>query len=1344
MRRTLTPPPLVRSGDSSSSLHSTGTTPIIDYVEDAPRTAKPVTPVNGTLRLTSILDVAAAVWYAPPSPSPTHVEVRGKDDLRNAIASQKRNAAVELAAMGDCIQVLGRGSRNLQDKLSTLAENLMDETDTPEGNAELMRVLIKHVVAVDFLAMVVQQGWALKAAQDGCPQYLEIFLSYKRVGDLIKVPEAEQLIHTCASHATKRVALLYSLLKCYKNIPVLASGRDALALEWQQAFEAVCEERGSSIAGKSRMDVMLPMLSLPNLMTIDVCNTEGKDGQTVFSRACQKGDAPLVKTLLTKKLVTDINRVQSDGTTALLQAVLGNHKHIISMLLRETELHTNAGPPVKRAVALAQERRAPPEVIELLRCLDESGSAGLYRAVTPPPKLSRDNRESPPSQILSDARAPSRSRSLRKKLVEFVDSSQQRDESTNPSFISPNEYGDETFSRSFPVLPVVEGGGAIGAGDDGLNIVEVASEGGSSSSDEEAATSPSVVVEPQGPLKGHASIVAQFHPPSNLAGTNPRRGSFALIRRNSSRAKCVSVPNSRATSPAVASLRREVSLCRATSSVRSLLRSNSGTHLTGDAPPDKKTAEGKDATKAFIRLLTPFEIFLRKRQLERRRSRKSVRDLSQDAEGEMLDREYRAIKTAIADELPRLGDRLTISGTSSEDLCKLLIKLAQNMMDEPETRDNNPQLLQVLIERVAAVDFCELIMQHGWVLSAAEHGYAHYLDTLLQCDGVGACLGVPALKAILSACASHANRVALLASMLRHHKSIPAIASSRAEFQAQWQQSFEIVAANPIDHSLDPHGAKSRMELLISMLSLPSLMVIDTCNREGDDCQTVFSRACQLGDVPLVRTLLALFDKHHQMAVINRVQRDETTALIQAVRCDREEVVRLLLSQDVLVTNHCAAGLGTAHDIAMAKDSRFVDALKDRFEQEELNSEDPDYAIMLRNLKYRQNRRRWRIGTVGKEFSSLIKQLSSVGAAIRALQQQVEADTSNFETKRKALKASLVQALKSGGEHVELLLPQRNELCELLHGIVTMESDQCAGNPELIACVFARVSNVEWSSVVTSRRWMFYAATTASVHFLQPMLTLIELDRVLTAPDVRDLLRTCAKHAVSRVPLLQCVVGNAKLVPNSAWQDEEVQEELQDAFKAIVFDARPHEDRNGRLDLLRRMLSLPYFHIDPAEEGAGKQTIMSRAAQDGDCELLRVLVENMGPLCVDAALERVQSDGTTALLQAVSGGHLAAVEYLVSLDKDINIAHCGPRGCAMDVARDVSEAISLCLLKAHRHAVPVEFPHPELPLPAWNPTATNDGRQRTEESSVSVTLGPKRVSVTVCHIDSPLALPKKS
>jgi hypothetical protein len=129
-------------------------------------------------------------------------------------------------------------------------------------------------------------------------------------------------------------------------------------------------------------------------------------------------------------------------------------------------------------------------------------------------------------------------------------------------------------------------------------------------------------------------------------------------------------------------------------------------------------------------------------------------------------------------------------------------------------------------------------------------------------------------------------------------------------------------------------------------------------------------------------------------------------------------------------------------------------------------------------------------------------------------------------------------------------------------------------------------------------------------------------------------------------------------------------------FFADICDSKKagmRENRECLLDLVEFMIVHPILKLDPDTTSGDGQTVLSRAAHDGDARLVELLVRNE----FYGDPNRVLPDGTTLLIHAIFGGDESSVAAVLSIPGiDPNVDPDG-NGTALMVANSLNRSDSI-------------------------------------------------------------------
>eukprot|EP01062_Namystynia_karyoxenos_P017122 TRINITY_DN1628_c11_g1_i1.p1 TRINITY_DN1628_c11_g1~~TRINITY_DN1628_c11_g1_i1.p1 ORF type:complete len:1232 (+),score=435.44 TRINITY_DN1628_c11_g1_i1:62-3757(+) len=203
------------------------------------------------------------------------------------------------------------------------------------------------------------------------------------------------------------------------------------------------------------------------------------------------------------------------------------------------------------------------------------------------------------------------------------------------------------------------------------------------------------------------------------------------------------------------------------------------------------------------------------------------------------------------------------------------------------------------------------------------------------------------------------------------------------------------------------------------------------------------------------------------------------------------------------------------------------------------------------------------------------------------------------------------------------------------------EGDQRPGSVELVAALLDRV-DLDFGEVIERDQLIAQQCADGNRVFLRMLL---EYPGSAGRYGKADVVGAACFSQTARIPLVAIVLPRVGM-------DADTAEELSDIMQDFVFDicyarsAIPKEDRSGRLELVRALLTHDLIRIAPNAEAPAGGTLFSRACLDGDMELMKLLIEVLPPDATDAT--HVLEDSTTPLLQAVISKNLGAVNLALS------------------------------------------------------------------------------------------------
>ena len=254
-------------------------------------------------------------------------------------------------------------SEQEKEALIGLVDMLLAELDTTEINKTLFRLLFEEI-KVDWPELCDENSWLAGAASDGSLEYMQVMLSHPhmRVDTL-------DLVTTSAYNMLYRIPCT-SLLMRHEDVLKISENADDLRPIFQDFVAEIAslkkenakEERGG------RLD-LIEKLFLHKALNLDPC-AETEQGQTVFSRAAFEGDYELMSRLLRIRKAPDINRVQSDQTTALIQAVFSNSPPTVALILAQPNVNINHVSPQGTALSIGITLQRDLGIVQKLKSMN--------------------------------------------------------------------------------------------------------------------------------------------------------------------------------------------------------------------------------------------------------------------------------------------------------------------------------------------------------------------------------------------------------------------------------------------------------------------------------------------------------------------------------------------------------------------------------------------------------------------------------------------------------------------------------------------------------------------------------------------------------------------------------------------------------------------------------------------------------------------------------------------------------------------------------------------------------------------------------------------------------------
>lgn len=246
------------------------------------------------------------------------------------------------------------------EELENFFEALVTQTDINPVNLPLAHAFLK-VVRLDYVTLCDERGLLSIAACDSSLGYLEALLQVPNIRcDLVEVASS------CLFNQQARIPAAALLLK-YDAVLNLGAVADDLRDAWLEFFADISSNK-RAIAREDRKGRLQLIEALCKFCGIPIVyELEGPDSQTVFSRAAYEGDAELLQLFVKLGAHPPVNRLQSDGTTALMQAVVSNDPQCVKVLLGLSDIDVSIKGENGTALELAVVLKRNPAIIAMLK-----------------------------------------------------------------------------------------------------------------------------------------------------------------------------------------------------------------------------------------------------------------------------------------------------------------------------------------------------------------------------------------------------------------------------------------------------------------------------------------------------------------------------------------------------------------------------------------------------------------------------------------------------------------------------------------------------------------------------------------------------------------------------------------------------------------------------------------------------------------------------------------------------------------------------------------------------------------------------------------------------------------
>eukprot|EP00756_Hemistasia_phaeocysticola_P004632 Hpha_TRINITY_DN12925_c0_g2::TRINITY_DN12925_c0_g2_i1::g.164327::m.164327 len=266
-----------------------------------------------------------------------------------------------------------------------------------------------------------------------------------------------------------------------------------------------------------------------------------------------------------------------------------------------------------------------------------------------------------------------------------------------------------------------------------------------------------------------------------------------------------------------------------------------------------------------------------------------------------------------------------------------------------------------------------------------------------------------------------------------------------------------------------------------------------------------------------------------------------------------------------------------------------------------------------------------------------VRELGEVGSPTNEDLQDLDDERHRYAQTKMDVVRLLNDQLASGAK-VRIEGDSVQPLHSIFVGILS-EGDQRESSIEFISTVLEHI-DADFGSMIETESLVPQQCIDGDQHFFR---LLLNYEGAKGRYDPVEVLTTACFSQSARIPLTLLYLTHVEL---SAEQWDEVREVIRDFVFELCTQRKlqPREEKNGRLDLLRLLLTHKMVQFDStveSEDGGG--TIWSRACFDGDVELMKLLVEVLPRAGVDSAT--ILHDSTTPLLQAVLSKNVDALRF---------------------------------------------------------------------------------------------------
>eukprot|EP00759_Apiculatamorpha_spiralis_P031946 PhF_6_TR33637/c0_g1_i3/m.49164 len=241
---------------------------------------------------------------------------------------------------------------------------ILEESDLSPNNDMLLRNIFLKLQANmdDFMN---DPGTLIAVCGDGNANYVETILTCYPT---LTIDDVEVIPAACFSQ-TMRIPLVETFFRYTEKLhfdddSVIEGIRDVV----QGFLDEICYQK--KLIPKENLDKryeLIEVLLRHERLNLEVTK-EGEDGHTILSHVAQDGNIRMLQLILSCRPQVDLNHIQSDGTTILIQAAVAKQGDFILELLKQPGIDLTQAIDAGTAYEIAQVTlRDKPNVVKKLK-----------------------------------------------------------------------------------------------------------------------------------------------------------------------------------------------------------------------------------------------------------------------------------------------------------------------------------------------------------------------------------------------------------------------------------------------------------------------------------------------------------------------------------------------------------------------------------------------------------------------------------------------------------------------------------------------------------------------------------------------------------------------------------------------------------------------------------------------------------------------------------------------------------------------------------------------------------------------------------------------------------------